>query len=116
MLWIFRDLTGAKRIAAAKANPYRCLRFQCHNECERLIQGVAFWPHGAWREGFAMMLRGMGKKAVVTGVAMAGAGEACTGAVVAAYAVGRVAKRSASLRGRVAVITGSSRGLGLALA
>lgn len=63
-----------------------------------------------------MMLRGMGKKAVVTGVALAGAGAACTGAVVAAYAVGRGAKRSVSLRGRVAVITGSSRGLGLALA
>ena len=63
-----------------------------------------------------MMLRGLGKKAVVTGIALAGAGAACTGAVVAAYAVGRGAKRSASLRGRVAVITGSSRGLGLALA
>lgn len=63
-----------------------------------------------------MKFREVRTKAVVAGIGLAGAGVACTGAVVAAYAIGRCAKRSASLRGKVAVITGSSRGLGLALA
>lgn len=63
-----------------------------------------------------MAIRGMKTKAVVTGVALAGAGVACTGAVAAAWAIGKFTRRSTDLRGRVALITGSSRGLGLAIA
>jgi short-subunit dehydrogenase len=62
-----------------------------------------------------MLLRGLKRKAAVAGVAAVGAGLACTGAV-AWLAVSRSNKKLRTLRGQVVLITGASRGLGLALA
>lgn len=53
--------------------------------------------------------------AAAAGLAVAGAGAALTGVAVAC-AVGTYRKRSASLHGQAVVVTGSSRGLGLAMA
>jgi short-subunit dehydrogenase len=66
-----------------------------------------------------MELRGMKKKAAVAGVAglaAAGAGVALTGAAAVAFAATRCRTRSSALHGQVVVVTGSSRGLGLAMA
>ena len=62
-----------------------------------------------------MALRGLKKKAAVAGVAMASTGLACTGALVWG-AIAYSTKKLGTLRGKVVLITGGSRGLGLALA
>lgn len=62
-----------------------------------------------------MALRGLTKKAAVAGVALAGTGLACTGAL-AWCAIAHSTKKLRTLHGKVVVITGGSRGLGLALA
>lgn len=63
-----------------------------------------------------MTLRGMAKTAAVAGIAVAGTGVACTGAL-AWFAVEKSRKRLGNnLHGKVVLITGASRGLGLALA
>ena len=62
-----------------------------------------------------MELRKLRRSAAVAGLALTGAGIACTGAV-AVYAVGRCRRKSAKLDGRTVLITGGSRGLGLAMA
>jgi short-subunit dehydrogenase len=66
-------------------------------------------------KGIATTLKGATKKAALAGVAVAGTGLACTGAI-AWYAVKASQRKSKNLRGKVVLITGSSRGLGLALA
>src|SRR5215472_15775148 len=65
-----------------------------------------------------MTLKGIGKKAAVAGVVVAGTGLACTGALAwtAVAASRRRSGKSRKLNGKVVLITGSSRGLGLALA
>jgi short-subunit dehydrogenase len=62
-----------------------------------------------------MLLRELKKKAVMAGVAVAGTGLACTGALVWCAAA-QSARKLKTLQGRVVLITGASRGLGLALA
>lgn len=62
-----------------------------------------------------MEIRKLQKSAAVAGLALAGAGVACTGAV-AVYAVRRWTRRSTALDGKTVLITGGSRGLGLAMA
>lgn len=62
-----------------------------------------------------MELRKLQKGAAVAGLALAGAGVACTGAV-AMYAVRRCRRKSAKLDNKTVLITGGSRGLGLAMA
>lgn len=62
-----------------------------------------------------MALRGWAKTATEIGFAMAGVGIACTGAA-AACAIAASRRKSQELAGKVALITGGSRGLGLALA
>lgn len=63
----------------------------------------------------AMTLKGIGKKAALAGVVVAGTGLACSGAL-AWSVVAASRRRSRKLSGKVVLITGSSRGLGLALA
>lgn len=53
---------------------------------------------------------------VIPGMAVAGAGVLCAGAVVAGAAGCMLRRRGRSLRGKVVVIGGGSRGLGLAMA
>ncbi|MFZ0663300.1 MAG: SDR family NAD(P)-dependent oxidoreductase [Acidobacteriaceae bacterium] len=55
------------------------------------------------------------KRAAAVGFVLAGAGVVCTGAV-AFLAVGKCRKKSTSLHGKTVLITGASRGLGLAMA
>lgn len=62
-----------------------------------------------------MAVREIAKRAAVAGLAVAGAGVVCTG-TLAACAVASYRKRTKALHGKVVLITGSSRGLGLALA
>lgn len=62
-----------------------------------------------------MELRRLQIGAAAAGLALAGAGVACTGAV-AVYAARRCKRKSRTLDGKTLLITGGSRGLGLALA
>jgi short-subunit dehydrogenase len=62
-----------------------------------------------------MAIRKMARKAAVAGLALAGTGVACTGAL-AWCAVASARRKPRILRGKVVLITGASRGLGLALA
>src|SRR5579862_8458390 len=56
------------------------------------------------------------KVALVSGAALAGIGAVCAGATAALVVKGLIKTASQRLRGKVVVITGGSRGLGLALA
>lgn len=62
-----------------------------------------------------MSIRETTAKAAGAGLVLAGAGVVCAGAV-AAYAIASIRKPSKDLAGKVVLITGGSRGLGLAMA
>lgn len=61
------------------------------------------------------MVRNLTKAAAIISIALAGTGLACAGAV-ASCAVAQSRKKSKKLQGKVVLITGASRGLGLAMA
>lgn len=62
-----------------------------------------------------MALRKIAKRAAAASIALAGTGVACTGAL-AWYAIANSKNKSKRLHGKVVLITGASRGLGLAMA
>lgn len=62
-----------------------------------------------------MTLRRMLRKAATASIVVAGAGVACTGALAVA-AVANSRRKSERLYGKVALVTGASRGLGMAIA
>lgn len=61
------------------------------------------------------MVRNLAKTAATISIAVAGTGLACAGAA-ASYAFAQSRKKSKRLQGKVVLITGASRGLGLAMA
>jgi NAD(P)-dependent dehydrogenase (short-subunit alcohol dehydrogenase family) len=61
------------------------------------------------------MIRNLTKKAALAGIVVASTGLACAGALTS-FAVTQSRKKSKRLQGKIVLITGASRGLGLAMA